>query len=306
MPLQTDIKIDRDQLKRHLSYWRTGALVLLVVLFAVVVGKETKLGDRRHVALLEIEGFILNNPNLEKTVYDLVANADAVAVLVYINSPGGETAASEAIYRALREVQKKIPVVAVMGGVAASGGYMAAIAAERIFARESTITGSIGVLLEATNIVGLMDRMGVENETIRSGPLKSQPNPLERLTPSARVVNQKLVDDVHSMFKEMIIERRSLEPGVVDGLADGRIYSGRAAVENGLIDDLGGMSDARHWLEKTHAISISIPEKRLASDYPAVGWLDWLLSSLSSRTFLAERLGLDGLVSVWQPSSMVK
>lgn len=306
MPLQTDTKIDRDQLKRHLSYWRTGALVLLVILFAVVVGKETKLGDRRHVALLEIEGFILSNPNLEKAVYDLVTNTDAVALVVYINSPGGETAASEAIYRALREVQGKIPVAAVMGGVAASGGYMAAIAADRIFARESTITGSIGVLLKATNIVGLMDRMGVENETIRSGPLKSYPNPLERLTPSARAVSQKLVDDVHSMFKEMIVERRGLEPGVVDGLADGRVYSGRTAIENGLIDDLGGVSDARHWLEKAHAIPISLPEKRLATDDPVAGWLDWLLSRVSPKTFLAERLGLDGLVSVWQPSYTVK
>jgi len=206
---------------------------------------------------------------------------------------------------AARAVAEAKPVVAVMDGVAASGGYMVALAADRIFARESTITGSIGVVLEATNLVGLMDMMGVESETIRSGPLKAQPNILERMTPEARSVIQSLVNEIHAMFKQMIVERRSIDPNVVDALSDGRVFSGASAKSNGLIDALGGLPEARRWLEERYAISAALPERSLDIK-GSKHWLNWFLSIAFKKSYLAETLTLDGLVSVWHPFTSIK
>ena len=291
--------IDRRRLKRHVAFWRATTIVAIVMMSVVVIGKANLIGGR-HVALLEIEGLILSTSQREQMLYDLIENDDAVALVDSIDSPGGETAASESVYQALRAIGEVKPVVVVMGSVAASGGYMAALAADRIFARESTITGSIGVVLEATNLVGLMEMMGVENETIRSGPLKAQPNLLERLTPDARAVNQRLVDDIHGMFKHMVAERRGLDLNVVETLADGRVFTGAAAKSNGLIDALGGLPEARRWLDEKYAIPLSLPEKPMQTSRTK-HWLDWLFSTAIQKSYFAERLTLDGLVSVWHP-----
>ena len=291
--------IDRRRLKRHVAFWRSTTIVAIVMMSVVVIGKANLIGGR-HVALLEIEGLILSTSQREQMLYDLIESDDAVALVVSIDSPGGETAASESVYQALRAIGEVKPVVVVMGSVAASGGYMAALAADRIFARESTITGSIGVVLEATNLVGLMEMMGVENETIRSGPLKAQPNLLERLTPDARAVNQRLVDDIHGMFKHMVAERRGLDLNVVETLADGRVFTGAAAKSNGLIDALGGLSESRRWLDEKYAIPVSLPEKAMQTSRTK-HWLDWLFSAAIQKSYFAERLTLDGLVSVWHP-----
>ena len=291
--------IDRRRLKRHVAFWRAATIVAIVMMSVVVIGKANLIGGR-HVALLEIEGLILSTSQQEKMLYDLIENDDAVALVVSIDSPGGETAASESVYQALRAIGEVKPVVVVMGSVAAAGGYMAALAGDRIFARESTITGSIGVVLEATNLVGLMEMMGVENETIRSGPLKAQPNLSERLTPDARAVNQRLVDDIHGMFKRMVAERRGLDLNVVETLADGRVFTGAAAKSNGLIDALGGLPEARRWLDEKYAIPVSLPEKAMQTSRTK-HWLDWLFSTAIQKSYFAERLTLDGLVSVWHP-----
>ena len=294
--------IDRRRLKRQVVVWRATAILAVLAIGMVAIGKTNSFGGRSHVALLSIDGLILSNPQLDQMLHDLIEDHRAVALVVSIDSPGGETAASESVYRALLAVGEVKPVVAVMRSVAASGGYMVALAADQIFARESTITGSIGVVLETTNVVGLMEMIGVENEFIRSGPLKAQPNLLERLTPDARAVNQDLVDDTHAMFKRMVAERRSLEPNAVEALADGRVFSGGAAKSNGLIDALGGLPEARTWLFEKFGIALTLPQRDLHLP-PTNRWLDWLVSIALQKSYMAERLGLDGLVSVWQPSS---
>jgi len=299
---ETDIFIDRRRLKRQVAVWRAISILAVLAIGVVAIGKTDLFGGRSHVALLSIDGLILSNRQLDQMLRDLIEDRRAAALVVSIDSPGGETAASESVYRALLAVGEVKPVVAVMGSVAASGGYMVALAADQIFARESTITGSIGVVLETTNVVGLMEMIGVENEFIRSGPLKAQPNLLERLTPDARAVNQALVDDTHTMFKRMVAERRSLEPKAVDALADGRVFSGATAKSNGLIDALGGLPEARTWLFEKFGIALTLPHRDLHLS-SSKHWLDWLLSIAIQKHYVAERLGLDGLVSVWHPSS---
>lgn len=305
MSSDTDIFLDRRRLKRHAALWRAAAIFGGIVIAAVVLGRENLSGHRQYVASLGIDGLIVSDARREQILSDLIEDQDALALLLLINSPGGETAASEGIYMAARAVAEAKPVVAVMDGVAASGGYMVALAADRIFARESTITGSIGVVLEATNLVGLMDMMGVESETIRSGPLKAQPNILERMTPEARSVIQSLVNEIHAMFKQMIVERRGIDPNVVDALSDGRVFSGASAKSNGLIDALGGLPEARRWLEERYAISAALPERSLDIK-GSKHWLNWFLSIAFKKSYLAETLTLDGLVSVWHPFTSIK
>jgi protease-4 len=154
--------------------------------------------------------------------------------------------------------------------------------------------------MEATNFVGLMEMLGIENESIRSGPLKARPNPLERMTPEGRAASQQIIDEIHEMFVGMVAERRGLDFATAARLADGRIYTGATAAANGLIDELGGEREARRWLEETHGISAELPLYDVEIQYP-IDFFDAFVSVVFGKSYLPERLTLDGLVSVWHP-----
>jgi protease-4 len=298
MALDTDSLIDRRRLKRRLAVWRIVALVAIVAVVGVAVARTPQLPVGDHIAVLTVDGLIVSDLHRDRAIRALVDNDRATALIVRIDSPGGTSYGSEALYRALREVSDVKPVVAVMNGVAASGGYMAALAADHVVARESTITGSIGVIMEATNFVGLMEKLGIESESIKSGPLKAQPNPLTRLTPEARAATQAIIQDVHKMFVGMVSERRGMGFAEAGRLADGRIFTGNMAVEAGLIDGLGDDREAVSWLEAEHAIDPELPMIDVKIDYPRE-LIDRLTSAIFGKPYLAERLKLDGLVSVW-------
>ncbi|MEO1065719.1 MAG: signal peptide peptidase SppA, partial [Actinomycetota bacterium] len=167
--------------------------------------------------------------------------ADARALVLRIDSPGGTVVGSEALYLALRRVAEEKPVVAVMGEVAASGGYVAAIAAEHIVARQNTLTGSIGVILEYPEISGLLDDLGVEVVTIRSSDVKGGASPLRELSPAERAAQERIVADANAWFRELVAERRGFRAAAIEVVADGSAFTGRMAVENGLIDAFGGV-----------------------------------------------------------------
>ncbi len=300
MALDTDGLIDRRRLKRRLAMWRFIALVSIVAVVAVAVARTSQLHVGKHIAVLTIEGLIVSDPHRDRAVRALAENDKTAALIIQIDSPGGTTYGSEALYRSLREVSDVKPVVAVMNGLAASGGYMAALAADHVVARESTITGSIGVIMEATNFVGLMDKLGIESESIKSGPLKAEPNPLSRMTPEGRVAAQTIIADVHKMFVGMVSERRGMTLAAAGKLADGRVYTGNMAVDAGLIDGLGDDREAVAWLNSEHDIDPDLPLIDVEIDYP-VELIDRLVSIVFGKPYLAERLSLDGLVSVWHP-----
>ena len=302
MAFDADALVDRRRLKRKLAVWRVLAIVALVAVVAVAVGRmPVTLPGQSHVAVLHVDGLIVGDPRRDDAVRAVADDNSARALLVRIDSPGGTTYGSESLYRALRVVAEVKPVVAVMDGVAASGGYMTAIAADRIYARESTITGSIGVIMEATNFVGLMDMLGIESESIKSGPLKAEPNPLSRMTPEAREAAQGLVMEIYDMFVGMVAERRGMTLADARTLADGRVYTGISAARLGLIDGLGGDAEAREWLEQAHGIAASLPERDVSIEYPEE-LFDRLVSSFMGKSHIRERLSLDGLVSLWHPS----
>ena len=177
---------------------------------------------------------------------------------------------------------------------------MVAVAANQIFAREGTITGSIGVLFQTAEITDLLGKLGVSVESIKSAPLKAEPSPFSKITPEVRRVTQKLVDDMFDMFIGMVADNRKLNRDQVRALADGRVFTGRMAVKNGLVDGIGGEKEAVEWLAANRGIDRRLPVRTLRIRREGEGWLDEV-SSLAQKTVFSERLKLDGLVSVWHP-----
>jgi len=301
MALDSDILVDRRRLKRGLNAWRALAIVAALAVVFVALGKMGPIRVSDHIARIVIDGVIINNRDRLDAIDALAKDSGVKAVLVAIDSPGGTVVGGEAIYRSLRAIAEKKPVVAAMGDTAASGGYMVALGADRIYAHEATITGSIGVILQAAEITELLNKIGITPVEIKSGPLKAQPSPFEKLTPEARRVNQDVVNDIYDMFVRMTAERRGLAPERARQLADGRIYTGRQAVANGLVDKIGDEADAVDWLVKEKGLPKGLPVRDVKWDRGLSSWAAQL-DSLARKTVFSERLTLDGLVALWHPS----
>lgn len=301
MALETDYFLDRRRLKRRLNFWRIVAVMALVAVVGVAVGRQTGLAGGDRVALVEVENIILDDPGLNKAIRDLETDDAVKAVLVAINSPGGTVVGGESLFGSLSAVGRKKPVIAVIAGLGTSAGYMVALSAEHIVARPGSITGSIGVILQTTEVTGLLSKLGIKAESIKSSPLKAQPNPLEILSDEARAVTQGVVDDIQAMFVEMVITRRKMSRDKALKLADGRIFTGRQAKNNGLIDQLGGRKEARDWLDATHGIAPSLPLVAVEVPHKET-FLRAILDDLFGKTSFSERLRLDGLVSLWHPA----
>ncbi len=299
MSLDADQVLDRRRLKRRLTFWRIAAVVAVVVAVVAAVGR-VGVGEN-HVARLVVGGIILDDPWRDDALAGIAEDDNAKALIVRIDSPGGTMVGGEALYISLRAVAGKKPVVAVMGGTATSAAYMTALGADHILARAGSVTGSIGVIMQTADITGLLEKLGVKPETIKSRPLKAQPNPLELLTPEAREAARFVVLDLFEMFVDMVQQRRNLPRDKVLALADGRVFTGRQAVANGLVDALGGESDARRWLAETHAIATSLPVRDVEIEHEGALWRD-LITGFVGKVLFSERLRLDGLISVWHPS----
>lgn len=305
----TDAFLERRRLRRQVTWWRVIAAVVAVALIALAAyrGGHTRLGGP-YVARLDIEGMILDDPARDRALRELRDDSDVAALIVRIDSPGGTFAGSEALFRNLRAVAERRPVVAIMAETAASGGYMTALAADHVIAREGTITGSIGVLMQMPNVTGLLERLGIRIDSIKSGPLKAVPNPFEPLTPEAREVAAGVIRDMYESFLTMVVDRRRIERDRARTIADGRIYTGRQARELGLIDALGGEEEARAWLA-TRGVSRDLRLRRVTierEDGILSGMVSAAVRAVIGKTYLIERLTLDGPVALWHPSNRVQ
>jgi protease-4 len=306
MSLETDLLLDRRRLKRRLFLWRSFAV--LAALAAVLVALRGS-GDLRfvgsHVARLTVSGIITADRKLDREVAKLADDDRAKALLVLVDSPGGSVAGGQALHNAIGQVAAKKPVVVVMGGTAASAGYMISIPAAQIFAQESTLTGSIGVLLETGDISGLLKSVGINVEPLVSGPLKDQPSFVKPLSPEGRQVLQGLVSDMYDQFVDMVARGRHMDAARVRELADGRPYTGRQALKLGLVDAIGGEQDARQWLAQAKGISADLPIEDVSSGSYASralsNSLGWILTELW-KSVLSQGVILDGAQVVWQRS----
>ncbi len=305
MSFEPDAILDRRRLRRNLSLWRIAAIVGITGAVAITAASMSGLTfGRDHISKLEILGVIIEDEERDQAILDLADDAHAKALIVTIDSPGGTTSGSEGLYLALREVARKKPVVAVMGTVAASGGYVTAIGADHIIARGNTITGSIGVLMQNTEVSELLKKIGVGIEMITSGPLKGKPSPFEPMDAQGRAAIKILIDDSYRWFVDLVAERRNLTPERARELSDGRVYSGRQALEAKLIDQIGGMPEARAWLEKEKDISGKLPVDPLVYGDDAFlpgRLINNMIFGWAEKSLSLKRLTLDGLVSLWQP-----
>jgi protease-4 len=249
---------------------------------------------------LAVSGVLHDNFRRGDLLKNIRDNVNIRALIVHINSPGGTVVGGEALYQGLKDVAGTKPVVAVLGELATSAAYMAAVGADHIIARAGTVTGSIGVLMQTADITGMLKNLGIAPVSIKSSPLKAQPSPLEPFTDEARTATRDVVSDMYAMFVDMLVEGRAMNRDRVLVLADGRIFTGRQALAHGLIDAIGAEPEARQWLAANRNVALDLPAVDVEVEERDGGWTG-LLSSLIGKTLFSERLTLDGLLSVWHP-----
>jgi protease-4 len=317
-PFFADYLAERRILRRKLSYWRIAAVAALILAAAAgglrLLGPEGARGFAPHIARLAIEGVITGDRETLKLIEKIEDSKAAEAVLISIDSPGGTTAGAERLYDAIRRLSAKKPTVAVVGSMAASGAYIAALGTSRIVALGNALVGSIGVLIQYPNFAKMLDTVGVKVEDVKSSPLKASPNGFEPTSPEARAALAALVGDSFTWFKALVKERRNMTSEQLEAVADGRVFTGRQGVELHLVDRLGGEHEAIEWLEQEKNISKGLPvrdwkqERALerlgilsfsarAAEYLGLFGLSGALDRAASA---AQERMLDGLVSIWQ------
>lgn len=322
MALRADELIDRRRLRRKLTFWRVAAILIAVLAIGAAAAWITR--DRvggiglDHIARVKIEGTITEDEELIKRLKDVGEAASVKGVILTIDSPGGTTAGGEAIYEAVRKLAAQKPVVAQVGTLAASAGYMIASATDHIVARQSSIVGSIGVLFQYPDLTGLMDKIGIKLEGVKSSPLKAEPSPFNPTTEEERAMIRSLILDSYDWFVDLVDERRPLDRAQVLALADGSIFTGRQALDRKLVDALGGDDVAKEWLGgKGIDTKLEIVEwkpRRDSSYFFLPGaWVTAAAKALGLpvidadllKDIGADRIFLDGLLSVWHPEKAV-
>jgi protease-4 len=313
----SDYLVDRRLLRRKLSFWRIAAFLFLIAAVVISALRLTGVSEPSrlapHIARLSIEGVITGDRDTLKLIQD-IEESHASGVLISIESPGGTTTGAERLYDALRALSAKKPTVALVGTMAASGGYIAALGTEQIVAQGNSLVGSIGVLIQYPNLAKLLDKIGIEVEAVKSSPLKAEPNGFGPTSPEARAALASLVGDSFNWFKTLVKERRKLSDKELDTVADGRVFTGRQALPLHLVDRLGGEHEAIAWLEQ---------EKGLKKDLPVRDWKKqrslerlgilgvfaqlsdaiglYSLGGFFERAETATKLRLlDGLLAIWQ------
>ncbi|PBC02198.1 signal peptide peptidase SppA [Mesorhizobium sp. WSM3860] len=317
MAMRADDLIDRRRLRRKLTFWRVTAFVVLaaalIAFSAWIYGDDFTGQAIDHIAKVKIEGTITEDEELIKRLETIRKSATVKGVILSIDSPGGTTVGGESIYEEVRKLAADKPVVAEVGTLAASAGYMIASAADHIVARKTSIVGSIGVLIQYPDVSGLMDKLGIKLEEVKSSPLKAAPSPFKPTNDDERAMVRKLILDSYDWFVGIVAERRKMTREQAQALADGSIFTGRQALGNHLVDAVGGEAEAISWLAS----------KGVDSKLKVVEWKDteghgFLFSKSMTKAVAnalglpdaggdiihelgADRLFLDGLVSVWHP-----
>ncbi|HET7850439.1 MAG TPA: signal peptide peptidase SppA [Pseudolabrys sp.] len=324
MSLDADTIVDRRRMRRKLTFWRVAAVVIAIlaivgagVVLAPRTGFLREAGTSGYIARIKIEGLIRGNQDRVESL-DRLAKSSARAVIVHVDSPGGTTAGSQELFDSLRALQAKKPMVVVVDGLAASGAYIAAMSADHIIARDTSLVGSIGVLVQFPNFTEVLKTIGIKVEEIKSAPLKAAPNGFEPTTPEARAAVESLIKDSFDWFKGLVKSRRHMDDQELARVSDGRVFTGRQAVGLKLIDALGNEKTALAWLQSARKVPADTPVRDYSLE-PRFGDLTFLhmaawifeaagLKALAHRLEAwsavqsVERLNLDGLLALWHPS----
>ncbi len=320
MSIDPETIADRRRLRRKLSFWRiAGFAGLIAAVAAVGYAAADRMGYgavQQQIARISIDGLITGNQQRMADLMERVGDSSLVSgVVISINSPGGTTTGSEELYRNIRRLSEKKPVVTFVDGTAASGGYITAIASDYIVARETSLVGSIGVLFQYPDLSGLMNTVGVRVEEVKSSPLKAEPSPFKPTSPEARAALQQVVGDTYEWFKNLVRERRRLSESELAAASTGQVFNGRQGVPMKLVDRLGSERDAVAWLETEKGVPRNLPVRdwkpRSGRDFSilatAATTVDLLgfervAQALRRADTHVEAAQLDGLLAVWHPS----
>ncbi len=315
-----DQMIDRRRLRRKLTFWR--AIAFIVAALAIVgigyatLGSQLAGKSADHIAKIRIEGAITEDEELLKRIAGAAKSKAVKGVILSIDSPGGTTAGGEAIFEAVRQLAGEKPVVAQVGTLAASAGYMIASATDHIVARQSSIVGSIGVIVQFPNFTGLLDKIGIKMEEIKTSPLKAEPSPFNPTTEAERTMIRSMIMDSYDWFVGLVTDRRPLSRSEVVALADGSVFTGRQGLDRKLVDSLGGENEAVAWLN-TKGVDPDLKVMEWKPKPTGVGlllsgaFIGWLAETVGlpgktagmARNLNGDSIFLDGLLSVWHPES---
>jgi protease-4 len=255
-----------------------GALILFFFVGTLVFSSSR--GSRllsfgSKVGVVEVAGEIDSSRETIEDILNFKEDTSIKAVVLRIDSPGGGVGPSQEIHEEVKKLAEVKPVVASMGSVAASGGYYMAVPAKKIFANAGTLTGSIGVIMEFTSYQVLLEKVGLKSQVVKSGEHKDIGSPTRPMSENDRKILQSVIDDVHRQFVTAVAEGRKMKPDVVQKLADGRIFTGRQALELGLVDSLGNLQDS---IDAAANLAGIVGEPRIV--YPSrdePGFLDYLI-----------------------------
>ena len=323
MSLDSDVIVDRRRIRRKLTFWRViAALCIIAAIVAVALfvsrAGRSAIGSSNAIARVKIDGLIRSDQARVEAL-ERLGKSSASAVIVHINSPGGTPAGSEQLYDALTRLKAQKPLVVVVEGLAASGGYIAALASDQIIAQQTSLVGSIGVLFQIPNVSELLKTVGVKVEEVKSSPLKAAPNGYEPTSPEARAALDALVKDSYAWFRGLVKDRRNMDDATLQTVADGRVFTGRQAVGLKLIDELGDEKTAVKWLQAQNKIKGDLPVRdyKLSPRFSDMTFLRaaaaTALESLglpavarfiggNGAASLSEQLQLDGMLALWRPA----
>jgi protease-4 len=229
-------------MKKILIFFAVIFVIIVILSLLLTFNRKVPLGEK--VALVRVTGVILDSTEVIDELKEYANNSSVKAVILRVDSPGGAVAPSQEIYEEIVKIKEKKKVVVSMGTVAASGGYYISAPADKIVANAGTLTGSIGVIMELPNISGLMQKIGVETQVIKSGEHKDIASMFRAMKPEEKQILQNVLDDVHNQFITAVSEGRNIKFEEIKKIADGRIFTGRMAKELGLVDELGNLEDA--------------------------------------------------------------
>jgi protease IV len=323
MSLDADLIVDRRRMRRKLTFWRVLAAVLIAL---VIIGAAAMFGGRGefagagvYIARVTIQGLIRDDEERVQQLDRLSRSSTVRAVIVHVDSPGGTTAGSEQLYDSLMRLKEKKPLVIVVDGLAASGGYITALAGDHIVAKQTSLVGSIGVLFQYPNVADLLDKIGVKVETIRSTPLKAAPDGFEPTSPEARAAIESIIKDSYAWFRGIVQDRRHLADAELQTVADGRVFTGRQGIALKLVDEIGDERTGIAWLAKEKNVDAKLPVRDYQlhnrfSDLPFLHAVAAAALEAAGLVTLAhsvdawgamqevERLNLDGLLALWHPA----
>jgi len=310
MTTEPDRALEQYRYRRMLFVWRAVAVGSFLCMLLLATGLRTHRGTLHnhlpHIARVRVDGVIGSDVrHLTDALRDAQDNPAVKAVILDINSPGGAVTGGEMLHDAVANCAAHKPVVVLMEGLAASAGYMIAVPAQRIFAQRSTLTGSIGVLMQAPDFSGLLGKVGVNVDELVSAPLKGQPSGVKPLSPEGHAMLQGVIDELYGQFVTMVAQGRHMSETQVRGLADGRPYTGAHAVTLGLVDQIGDEQDVRAWLQSHDHISLALPVRDIGKKkqgwlarHAMAGTFGQVVQSIVSSEFLGQRLELRGPVAL--------